>query len=72
MASSGSGFIITKDGYIATNYHVIDGSNHVSVTLYDGTTYDAEVVGGDEDYDIAVLKVDPEDLTPWSSATPAS
>ena len=65
MASSGSGFIITKDGYIATNYHVIDGSNHVSVTLYDGTTYDAEVVGGDEDYDIAVLKVEPEtDLTP--------
>ena len=65
MASSGSGFIITKDGYIATNYHVIDGSNNVSVTLYDGTTYDAQVVGGDEDYDIAVLKVDPEtDLTP--------
>ena len=65
MASSGSGFIITKDGYIATNYHVIDGSNRVSVTLYDGTTYDAQVVGGDEDYDIAVLKVEPEtDLTP--------
>ena len=64
MASSGSGFIITQDGYIATNYHVINGSNHVSVTLYDGTTYDAEVVGGDEDYDIAVLKIDAENLTP--------
>ena len=64
MASSGSGFIITQDGYIATNYHVIDGSNHVSVTLYDGTTYEAEVVGGDEDYDIAVLKIDAENLTP--------
>ncbi len=65
MASSGSGFIITKDGYIATNYHVIDGRNRVSVTLYDGSTYDAEIVGGDEDYDIAVLKIDPEtDLTP--------
>ena len=64
MASSGSGFIITQDGYIATNYHVINGSNHVSVTLYDGTTYDAEVVGGDEDYDIAVLKIYAENLTP--------
>ena len=60
-ASSGSGFIITEDGYIVTNYHVISGSNSVSVTLDDGTTYDAKVVGGDEDYDIAVLKVDPGD-----------
>ena len=65
MASSGSGFIITKDGYIATNYHVISGSNNVSVTLYDGSTYDATIVGGDEDYDIAVLKIEPEkELTP--------
>ena len=60
-ASSGSGFIITEDGYIVTNYHVISGSNSVSVTLDDGTTYDAKVVGGDEEYDIAVLKVDPGD-----------
>ena len=63
-ASSGSGFIITRDGYIATNYHVISGSNNVTVTLYDGTTYDAAVVGGDEDYDIAVLKINAENLTP--------
>ena len=63
-ASSGSGFIITQDGYIATNYHVISGSNNVTVTLYDGTTYDATVVGGDEDYDIAVLKIEAENLTP--------
>ena len=63
-ASSGSGFTITQDGYIATNYHVISGSNNVTVTLYDGTTYDAAVVGGDEDYDIAVLKIDAENLTP--------
>lgn len=60
-ASSGSGFIITEDGYIVTNYHIISGSNSVSVTLDDGTTYEAKVVGGDEDYDIAVLKVDPGD-----------
>ena len=65
MASSGSGFIITKDGYIVTNYHVIDGGDTVQVTLYDGTTYDATIIGGDKDYDIAVLKVEPEsDLTP--------
>ncbi len=58
-ASSGSGFIITTDGYIVTNYHVISGGTSVSVTLNDGTTYDAQVIGGEEDYDIAVLKVDP-------------
>ena len=57
-ASAGSGFIITADGYIVTNYHVIDSASTVKVTLYDGTTYDAKIVGGDEDYDIAVLKID--------------
>ena len=65
MASSGSGFIITKDGYIVTNYHVINGGTTVKVTLYDGTTYDAQVIGGDSEYDIAVLKIEPEEeLTP--------
>ncbi len=65
MASSGSGFIISENGYIVTNYHVIDGGTNVQVTLYDGTTYDAEIIGGDEDYDIAVLKIEPEEtLTP--------
>ena len=58
-ASSGSGFIITSDGYIVTNYHVISGGTSVTVTLNNGTTYDAQVIGGEEDYDIAVLKVDP-------------
>lgn len=58
-ASSGSGFVITKDGYIVTNYHVIKGANNVQVTLNDGATYSAQVIGGDEDYDIAVIKVDP-------------
>ena len=60
-ASSGSGFVITKDGYIVTNYHIISNSTDVEVTLDDGTTYTAQVVGGDESYDIAVLKVDPGD-----------
>ena len=64
MASSGSGFIINEDGYIVTNYHVINGSDTVRVTLYDGSTYDAEVIGGDSDYDLAVLKIDATGLQP--------
>ncbi|MCI2058600.1 MAG: trypsin-like peptidase domain-containing protein [Oscillibacter sp.] len=57
-ASAGTGFIITSDGYIATNHHVIADANSVKVTLHDGKSYDAAVVGSDEDYDIAVLKID--------------
>ncbi|MBO4913895.1 MAG: trypsin-like peptidase domain-containing protein [Oscillospiraceae bacterium] len=57
-ASAGSGFIITSDGYIVTNYHVIDSANDVKVTLYDGKEYEAKVIGGDSDYDIAVLKIE--------------
>ena len=59
--SSGSGFILTADGYIVTNCHVVSGATGVQVTLDDGTVYSAEVVGSDADYDIAVLKVDPGD-----------
>ncbi|MEA5143920.1 MAG: trypsin-like peptidase domain-containing protein [Oscillibacter sp.] len=61
-ASAGSGFIITADGYIVTNYHVISGASSVKVTLYSGDNYDATLVGGDEDYDIAVLKINAADL----------
>lgn len=65
-ASSGSGFVITKDGYIVTNYHVVSGGNDVQVSFSDGKTYPAQIVGGDEDYDIAVVKIDAGDreLTP--------
>lgn len=63
-AASGSGFIITDDGYIITNYHVIEGSDSITVSLYDGTSYAAELIGYDESNDIAVLKVDAEGLTP--------
>ena len=59
VPSAGSGFILTEDGYIATNCHVVSNATSVQVTLNDGTTYDAQVVGSDADYDIAVLKVDP-------------
>ena len=63
-ASSGSGFILTKDGYIVTNYHVVKDANTVKVTLYNGDTYDAKYIGGDEDYDIAVIKIEATDLQP--------
>ena len=62
--SSGSGFVITADGYIVTNYHVVEGASSVEVTMYDGTVYEAEVIGGDEDYDIAVIKVEATGLAP--------
>lgn len=61
-ASSGSGFIITSDGYIVTNHHVVKGATSVSVTLYNGQTYPATVVGGDSDYDVAVLKIEASGL----------
>lgn len=63
-AASGSGFILSKDGYILTNYHVIEGANSITVTDYKGDTYDAEIVGTDESNDIAVLKIEAKDLTP--------
>ncbi len=61
-ASSGSGFVLTKDGYIVTNYHVVEDADTVQVTMYNGDTYEARYVGGDEDYDIAVIKVEATDL----------
>ena len=63
-AVSGSGFIISQDGYILTNYHVIDGVSDIKVTLHDGSSYDAQLVGGEEDNDIAVLKVEAQGLKP--------
>ena len=63
-AAAGSGFIISSDGYILTNHHVIEGANAITVAMYNGDTYDAELVGYDESNDIAVLKIDAKDLTP--------
>ena len=63
-AASGTGFFITEDGYILTNHHVISDASSVKVTLYNGETYDATVIGSDEDYDIAVLKIDVTGATP--------
>lgn len=63
-AAAGSGFIISTDGYILTNYHVIEDADSVTVKMYDGTSYDAKIIGGDEGNDIAVLKIEATDLTP--------
>jgi len=63
-AASGSGFIISTDGYILTNHHVIDDADSITVSLFDGSTYDAALIGYDESNDIAVLKVDAENLSP--------
>ncbi len=63
-AASGSGFIVTDDGYILTNYHVIESYSSIKVSLYNGDTYKAEVIGYDESNDIAVIKIDAKDLTP--------
>ena len=57
-SGAGSGFIISEDGYIVTNYHVIDGARAIKVTFNNGETYDAKLVGGEELNDVAVLKVD--------------
>jgi len=54
----GSGFIIDRNGTILTNYHVVDGAQKISVTLSDGKSYDAKVIGKDQKTDIAMVKID--------------
>lgn len=58
----GSGVVITSDGYIVTNNHVIEGANELEVTLSNNKTYKAEIIGADEKEDIALLKIDEKDL----------
>lgn len=59
---SGSGFIISEDGYIVTNHHVVDGADRVIVRLSDRREYDADVIGTDQRSDLALLRVDGDDL----------
>ncbi len=61
-AVAGTGFFISADGYILTNYHVVENPESITITCYDGDTYDAELVGYDASDDMAVLKVDADDL----------
>jgi len=60
--SLGSGFVISDDGYILTNHHVISGADEVTVTLSDRREFEAEVIGSDEQYDVALLKIDADNL----------
>ncbi len=62
LRGAGSGVIITPDGYIVTNNHVIDGASEIEVTLNNNQTYKAEVIGTDPKADIALIKVDGKDL----------
>ena len=61
---SGSGFIVSKDGYILTNNHVVDGSDQVTVRLLDRREFKAKIVGTDPNTDLAVLKIDAKNLVP--------
>ncbi len=63
-AASGSGFVLSEDGYILTNYHVVEDSSAIEVRMYDGTSYNAELIGYDESNDVAVLKVGATGLSP--------
>jgi len=60
--AQGSGFIVSKDGYILTNNHVVDGADQVKVALLDHRSFKAKVVGHDPQTDVAVLKIDASDL----------
>ncbi|MDR2502467.1 MAG: S1C family serine protease [Oscillospiraceae bacterium] len=64
----GSGFIISEDGYIVTNYHVVESAHSsgspIKVTFYDGKSYDAKLVGYESDNDVAVLKIEAAGLSP--------
>ncbi len=60
--SLGSGFLVSSDGYIVTNSHVVRGATDINVTLWDGRTFKGKIVGIDEATDIAILKIDATDL----------
>ncbi|MBQ6158267.1 MAG: trypsin-like peptidase domain-containing protein [Thermoguttaceae bacterium] len=62
----GSGIVLTKDGVILTNFHVVDGANSVTITLFNGEAYSAALIGKDPNTDIALLKINApeEDLFP--------
>ena len=64
VPGSGSGVILTADGYIATCAHVVDGAKTVKVTLNDDTSYDATIIGTDTRNDIAIIKIEANNLTP--------
>lgn len=66
----GSGVVVRRDGYVITNFHVIDGADEIVVALQDGRQAKARVFGESREYDMAVLKVDLDNLTPISIGDP--
>jgi serine protease Do len=63
QTGAGSGIIISSDGYIVTNNHVVEDANKVTVTLSDGRTFDATIVGTDAQTDLAVVRIDVSNLS---------
>ena len=61
-SSAGSGFVLTQDGYVVTNHHVIEGATKITVTFEDGTEYSAKLIGSDASSDIALVKINATDL----------
>ncbi len=68
FTASGSGFIISEDGYIVTNHHVIENAEEISVSTYDGSEYSAELIGSEEENDVAVIKINGS-FTPVKTGT---
>ena len=60
--ATGSGFILTSDGYVVTNYHVVEGGSQLSVVTYDNQEYEATLVGADNANDVALLKVNAQNM----------
>ncbi len=71
QTSSGTGFLITENGYIVTNHHVVDGATKLVVTLHNGDAYAATLVGGNATNDLAVIKIDAQGLDPVTLGTSA-
>ena len=65
QTGQGSGFLISEDGYLLTNNHVVSKAESVSITLQDGRTFDGEVVGTDENLDIALIRIEADDPLPY-------
>ena len=60
LTGYGTGFIISEEGYIVTNYHVVEGASSIKVTLYDESVYTATLIGYEDSNDLAVIKIEPQ------------
>ena len=65
MKGRGSGFIVSKEGHILTNNHVVEGADKITATFSDGSVHDAKVLGKDPTFDVAVLKIEGKDDYPF-------